>query len=262
MIQGQTQSASKVLTLLRHVGTRNTQGVRLTDLITLSGFDRSTTHRLLGCLVDEGFVERIPDTKRYRLGLESMQLGLMASDTASVVDLFDPLIQSMARKTGDTVFLMVRSGDHALCVRREVGSFPVRALLVEPGMRRLLGLSTVGVSMLAALSDLDAAAVYQRNKADYTRQGVTWEGLKELIQCTRKAGFADQSFFMEQVFGVGCSVQISPTVHAGVSIAAIHARMGKARRAELGHMLRDALAPLVWNSGKGHAAVVPVEDPQ
>lgn len=251
---GSTQSASKVLVLLRHVGMHNAQGVRLTDLISLSGFDRSTTHRLLGCLAEEGFVERIPDTKRYRLGLESMQLGLMAADTASVVDLFYPLIQRLARKTGDTVFLMVRSGDHALCVRREEGSFPVRALLVEPGMRRLLGLSTVGVSMLAALSDLDAAAVYQRNKADYARQGVAWDGLQALIQATREAGFAEQSFFMQQVYGVGCSVQISATVHAGVSIAAIQARMAPARRRELGQMVQGELAPLVWTATRAAPA--------
>jgi DNA-binding IclR family transcriptional regulator len=249
------QSAGKVLALLRLVGVHNAQGLRLTDLIELSGYDRSTTHRLLTCLADEGFVERIPDTKRYRLGLESTQLGLMAADTASVADLFQPVMRRLARKIGDTVFLMVRSGDHALCLRREEGSFPVKIFLVEPGMRRLLGLSTVGVSMLAALPDTEIVAVHKRHSVEYGRQKVTLESLQELVRQCREAGFAEQSFFMKEVYGVGCSVQISPTVHAGVSIAGINSRMTPQRRREIGLMLKDELMPLAWRPRALHAPV-------
>ncbi|RYX90410.1 MAG: IclR family transcriptional regulator [Comamonadaceae bacterium] len=240
------QSAAKVLTLLRLVGAHNTQGPRLTDLIEQSGYDRSTTHRLLACLAEEGFVEHIPGTKRYRLGLESIQLGLMASDTSSVAELFQPVIRRVARKVGDTVFLMVRSGDHALCLRREEGSFPVKIFLVEPGMRRLLGLSTVGVSMLAALPDEDITSIHKRHSAEYGRQKVTIESLRELVAQCRAAGFAEQAFFMKEVYGVGCSVQISPTVHAGVSIAGINSRMTASRRREIGLMLKEELASMAW----------------
>lgn len=240
------QSAGKVLTLLRLVGVHNADGLRLTDLITLSGYDRSTTHRLLVCLADEGFVECIPGSKRYRLGLESTQLGLMAANTASVTDLFQPLMKRLARKIGDTVFLMVRSGDYALCLTREEGSFPVKIFLVEPGMRRLLGLSTVGVSMLAALSDTEVSNIYKRNSAEYGRHRVTLESLSKLVKNCRDAGFAEQSFFMKEVYGVGYSVKISPTVHAGVSIASINSRMTTSRRQEIGQSLKEELAPLIW----------------
>ncbi|RYX92204.1 MAG: IclR family transcriptional regulator [Comamonadaceae bacterium] len=240
------QSAGKVLALLRLVGVHNAQGLRLTDLITLSGYDRSTTHRLLGCLADEGFVERIPDTKRYRLGLESTQLGLMAADTSSVAEMFQPVMRRLARRSGDTVFLMVRSGDHALCLKREEGSFPVKIFLVEPGMRRLLGLSTVGVSMLAALPDAEIDAIHKRNSAEYSRQKLTRDSLDLLIQSCRDAGFAEQSFFMKEVYGVGGSVQISPTVHAGVSVAGINSRMTTSRRLEIGEMLKGELVQMAW----------------
>jgi DNA-binding IclR family transcriptional regulator len=242
------QSASKVLALLRLVSVHNGDGLRLTDLITLSGYDRSTTHRLLTCLADEGYVECIPNTKRYRLGLESIQLGLMAADTQSLTDMFQPAMRRLARKIGDTVFLMVRSGDYALCLRREEGSFPVKIHLVEPGMRRLLGLSTVGVSMLAALSDAQIEGIFQRNGPEYTRQKVTLASLRALVEECRVAGFAEQSFFMKEVYGVGCSVQVSGTVHAGVSIAGINSRMTTQRRREIGQMLMEELRPLAWRT--------------
>ncbi len=246
------QSASRVLHLLRLVGQHNGQGLRLTDLIALTGYDRSTAHRLVTCLADEGFIERIPDSKRYRLGLESMQLGLTA-ETASAADLFMPVMRRLARKVGDTVFLMVRSGDYARCLHREEGSFPVKIFLVEPGMRRLLGLSTVGVSMLAALTDDEMAAVHERNRAEYARQKVTLQSLREIVAQTRAAGYAEQSFFMKEVYGVGCSVRISPSVQAGVSVAGINSRMTPARRAEIGLMIREELLRLEWR-GPGAAA--------
>jgi DNA-binding IclR family transcriptional regulator len=246
------QSAGRVLHLLRLVGQHHSQGLRLTDLIGLSGYDRSTAHRLVACLADEGFIERMPDSKRYRLGLESMQLGL-AAETASAADLFMPVMRRIARKVGDTVFLMVRSGDYARCLHREEGSFPVKIFLVEPGMRRLLGLSTVGVSMLAALSDDEIAAVHQRNQPEYARQKVSLQGLRELVAQTRAAGYAEQSFFMKEVYGVGCAVRISASVQAGVSVAGINSRMTPARRAEIGQMIRDELSRLEWRRSEAPA---------
>lgn len=241
-----SQSAAKTLTLLRHIGVHTSSGLRLTDLIELTGFDRSTAHRLLLCLLEEGFVERIPDTKRYRLGLESIQLGLSATDMASVIDLFAPLLRRLARQTGDTVFLMVRSGDYALYVGREEGSFPVRALLVETGMRRLLGLSTVGVSIMAALPDEEAQGIYYRHEEAYRKRGVLWERLSALMEEVRVSGFSQQSFLMKEVYGVGCSIRISPTLQAGVSIAAIRSRMNSRRRDQFGQILKQELEPLIW----------------
>ena len=85
---------------------------------------------LLACLVEEGFLERAAPSKLYRLGMEAMQLGLMSAGMAPVVDRFRPVMQRVARQSGDTVFLIVRSGDHALCLHREEGPYPVKAFVV------------------------------------------------------------------------------------------------------------------------------------
>jgi DNA-binding IclR family transcriptional regulator len=90
---------------------------------------------------------------------------------------------------------------------------------------------------------------------EYGRQKVTLESLQELVRQCREAGFAEQSFFMKEVYGVGCSVQISPTVHAGVSIAGINSRMTPQRRREIGLMLKDELMPLAWRPRALHAPV-------
>lgn len=243
-------SASKALGLLRLVGLHHPQGARLRDLITQSGQDRSTAHRLLACLMEEGFVERPPPGKLYRLGMEAMQLGLVSAGMVPVVDRFRPVMQRLARQTGDTVFLIVRSGDHALCLHREEGPYPIKAFVVEPGTRRLLGVSSVGVGILAKLPDAEVAAIHARHAVGYTRLGLSLDKLRRVVQAARKTGFSQMTDFrQDETSGVGCAFQLSSSSFAGVSIAAINSRMPLQRRLELGAQLVRALQPLAWKSG-------------
>lgn len=243
------QSASKVLSLLRQVGIHHPQGIRLTQLIEVTGQDRSTAHRLLACLVDEGFVERAEPTKLYRLGLEAMQLGLMSAGMVPVVERFRPVMQRVARQTGDTVFLIVRSGDHALCLHREEGTYPVKAFVIEPGARRLLGVSSVGLGIMARLDDAEVASIHGRHAAEYLAQGVTLDKLGTFVREARKTGFAEmRDLKTEETSGVGCAFRLSSNSYAGISIAAINSRMPVQRRRELGAQLKEELRPFEWAS--------------
>ena len=243
-----TQSASKVLDLLKRVGFHHPQGVRLRDLISESGLDRSTTHRLLACLLDAGFIERAPPGKLYRLGMEAMQLGLLSAGMVPVVERFRPVMQRIARQTGDTVFLVVRSGDHAQCLHREEGTYPIKAFVVEPGTRRLLGMSSVGISVLAMLPDNETQATYERHAAAYERIGISLDRLQRLVRTTRQNGFAETTDpRTAETSGVGCAFRLSSHAHAGISVAAINSRMPPERRQEIGaRLLREAQA-LAWN---------------
>ena len=242
-----TQSASKVLDLLKRVGFHHPQGVRLRDLISESGLDRSTTHRLLACLLDAGFVERATPGKLYRLGMEAMQLGLLSAGMVPVVERFRPVMQRIARQTGDTVFLVVRSGDHALCLHREEGPYPIKAFVVEPGTRRLLGMSSVGMSVLAALPEAEAVATYERNAAAYTRTGISQDRLLRMVRAARQNGFAEMTDFRtEETSGVGCAFLLSSHTHAGISVAAINSRMPPERRKEIGARLMREVQSLAW----------------
>jgi DNA-binding IclR family transcriptional regulator len=248
------QSASKALMLLKLVGNHHPQGVRLKDLIPETGQDRSTVHRLLACLVDEGFLERAAPSKSYRLGMEAMQLGLISAGMAPVVDRFRPVMQRIARQTGDTVFLIVRSGDHAMCLHREEGPYPVKAFVVEPGSRRLLGASSVGMSILARLSDADVLASFGRHEAEYTRLQFNVDKLMRAVRTTRNNGYAEaQDFRSDETSGVGCSFPLSRNSHAGISIAAINSRMPPERRRELGLQLVHETQSLAWRADKGSA---------
>jgi DNA-binding IclR family transcriptional regulator len=232
------KSTNKALVLLKQVGIHNAQGARLTDLIEASGFDKSTVHRLLGSLLDEGFVERVPTTKLYRLGLESMQLGFASSNMAPLVDRFRPLLVKTASLTEDTVFLVVRSGDHAVCVHREEGAYPIKVFLIAPGNRRPLGLSAVGVAILAQEHDDEVARIYARHNVTYAKVGLSLERLRGMVNFVRTRGYSEMTdFVLPGTAGLGCASRISAATQIGISIAAVSNRMTDQRRHELGALL-------------------------
>lgn len=236
------RSAGKALELLRLVARHHPQGLRLTEAIALSGLDRSTVHRQLACLIEEGFVDRAPDSKRYRLGIEAMQLGVAPSANAHLVQRFRPLMEDVARQSGDTVFLMARSGDHALCLHREEAHQPEEALIVAPGIRRVLGVSAVGMGVLARWSDDDIATTYERHQAEYRTAGISLAWLHDGVAQTRSLGYAQASDHRTgEARGVGCAVRLSDTGFVGVSVAARNVRMSRARQRELGDVLVSAL---------------------
>lgn len=237
-----TQSATRALVLLRHVGAHSSDGVRLTDLIALTGMDKSTVHRLLVCLMEEGFVERVPGTKSYRLGIESAQLALVSADMVPLVDRFRPVMLKIARLSEETVFLMARTGHYALCVHRENSQRAQSPTSVQPGKRRILGFSAVGISILANAPDKDLEVTYRQNVPLYTEAGATYNVLRGLIDATRERGFSEMTSFGPMgTSGVGCAVSISDTTRVGISIAGINLRMSPARRKELGLLLHSEL---------------------
>ncbi|MGD9942109.1 MAG: IclR family transcriptional regulator [Burkholderiaceae bacterium] len=242
-----TKSAGRILSLLRLVGAHGETGVRLRDLTLLSGLDRSTTHRLLACLVEEGFVERMGSTKLYRLGLEALQWGFASNSLTAVAARFRPMMQRLSRQTEDTVFLFVRSGDFALCLHREEGSHAIKAFVTDRGAHRPLGISAVGIAMLAKMSDDEVHQVYARTVREYERLGVSLTQLEQLIGRARKTGFSEATHFRgEGARGVGGAFHLTRHCMAGVSIAATNARMPPQRMAELGEQLGGELAAFSW----------------
>lgn len=242
---GTVQSSRKALIVLKHVGMNHGEGIRLIDLIERTGFDKSTVHRLLGCLVEEGFVERIRSGKRYRLGIESIQLGLVASDMGPLVERFRPLMHRVARISEDTVFLVVRSGDESVYIDRLEGDYPVKAFVMAPGKRRLLGFSAVGICMLTEDADNDITTMYERHAEAYSKQKMTLAVLREHLHRARKNGYSEMhDFGPANTAGVGCALKLSSALKIGVSIAAISARMGPRRVQELGQLLRSELAEM------------------
>lgn len=236
------QSVRRALGLLKQLAEQHESGMRLSELVQTSGLVRSTTHRLLTCLAEEGFVEKDASGKRYRLGLQAMQLGFAVMNRMPLLEMFRPVMQRLARLSGDTVFLVIRQGDEALCLHRETGAFPVKVFTIDVGERRLIGVGAGGLAMLAELDDEEIKQIYTRNLNAYTQAGISEAQLWKGIKATRKEGYSETiNAITHGVIGIGAAIPVGFGMQAALSFGAIASRMDVARRKELSKILLDAV---------------------
>jgi DNA-binding IclR family transcriptional regulator len=166
-----SRTLARGLSLLQALGDEN-DGATVSALADATNLDRAVLYRLLETLTDEGFVTRDPETRKYRLGLAMLELGVRAAQGLEVRRLAQPALRSLMEDTGETACLAVRDRDDLVVV--EVVEPPERFVQVNyrVGFRHELGISAHGRALLAFLPDgardPALAAVRQRGVA-YTR---------------------------------------------------------------------------------------------
>ncbi|MBC7599284.1 MAG: IclR family transcriptional regulator [Polaromonas sp.] len=238
------QNMRRALRILRVLGRQHVDGMTVNEVMEATKLERSTTHRLLTCLVEEQFADREPGTRRYRLGLAAMQLGFASLGRAPLVAMYESRLQRLARISGDTVFLLVRQGDYTVCLRREDGAFPIKIFSTRVGDIRPLGVGVGGMALLATLSDDEIERIRSQHVQTFDVAGLTQGAMSKVVARTRKMGYCEMlDSVTEGVGGVGAVIP-DATGHpfAAISIASIKPRMTPARRAELGELLITTLS--------------------
>ena len=237
---GGTQSLRRGLELLQLLVIHHADGIALRDLVTASSLERSTAYRLVACLVQEGYAERDTVTRRYRLGMAAMRLGLATMNRAPLVEMSRLAMRRLARVSGDTVYLIVRQGDYALCLHREEGLFPIKTLTIDVGERRLLGVGAGGRAIMAELPNEEVAAIYKRNARKYQEASIELADLFSSGVSTRQKGYAAlKDLITVGIAGVGCAFKAPTGILAAVSIAAITPRITDKRRKELAELIQQ-----------------------
>lgn len=230
-----------VLRLLTRVGPG---GLRMNEIGRRLALNKSTAIRLTRTLVDEGFVLHDQVSGAYRLGPEAFAVGLAAEPSYELQRLAAPLMRALALESGDTVFFTVLHGIDSICLSRTEGDFPIRNQLVKAGDRWPLGVGAGSCAMLAALSDADIDDILARNAAQ-REQGYprcTDAAIRQQIQETRLQGYCfNPGLVLESSWALGVPVyDLHNRPVASLSLAAIEARLGPARRAALANRLMQA----------------------
>jgi DNA-binding IclR family transcriptional regulator len=100
------------------------QGV--TELSRKTNLHKSTVSRLLATLEREGFVERVPGTDKYRLGLALMRLAGQVTHFRDVRTAAQPVLVELANVSRETVNLAVLDDDGVINVEQISGPHLVR----------------------------------------------------------------------------------------------------------------------------------------
>jgi DNA-binding IclR family transcriptional regulator len=109
------ESADRVLRVLESFQPSE-RDVSLGAIAERVSLPKSSVHRLLVTLIGHGFVERDPNTRRYRLGIRLFELGSAAIHERGLHSAAHPALEQLSIGTGETCHLAVLSGTEAVYV--------------------------------------------------------------------------------------------------------------------------------------------------
>jgi len=224
-----TQSIQRALDILHEIASSTaTDGLRVADLCARMGLERPTVHRIVTCLEDNRMLMRAPGSRFYRLGPAVFHLGLAASQDFSLNHVCAPALDAIASKTGNTVFLTIRSGNDSVTIDRRIGSFPIQVLSLEVGARRPLGIGAGSLAILATLPVAEADAIIAANLprlSTYTDLDRTI--INDIVERARETGYAiNEGHATAEVTAIGIALRNALGAPlAAITVAALRSRM-------------------------------------
>jgi DNA-binding IclR family transcriptional regulator len=240
------KTIDRAVRLLWVLAKGDSEGMPLSGISRLSGFGKGTTHRLLAALIEAGLAFQDSATRRYRFGA-SLSLLARFAQQQDIGALAFPFLQRIAAATSDTVYVSVREGPAAVCIGREIGSFPIRTLSLDVGDRRPLGVGSGSLALLAFLPDQEIEAILDQNETWYRSfKGHDSAYIRKAVAKTRRNGFSFvDGRIVPDMNAIGVPVfNNSRKVVAALSLAAIASRASGDRIAEIAAILKREAALL------------------
>ena len=189
-----------------------------TAVASTTGLPRSTAHRLLKALTAHGLVG-FETGFGYRLGPRLLQLAATARREAPLRDLAHPSLERLARETGESAQLYVRSGEARVCVD---------AVESERELRTIV---PVGASLpLSAGSAAKVFLAWDPDRIRQVRRAADPDRFARDVEMVRTRGWASSAAEREAGVGSVSAPVVGPNdVLVGVvSVSGPVGRMGRA----------------------------------
>ena len=213
------QSLEKGLAVLRAFNARS-RTMNLAEVAEAADITKSSAQRMIHTLEALGYVCKHPQTKRFQLTPQVMEIGYnyLAADT--LVDVANPFLAELAQTTGETTNLTEPVRTDMLYVARFVGPkfIPIHLPI---GSRIPMYCTASGRAFLSARSDDEVLELLQgsdlSSHTQYTRTSLE-EILAEIAEIRRK-GYAINS---EELFLGDMAVAAPVRNSQGRPVASVH----------------------------------------
>jgi DNA-binding IclR family transcriptional regulator len=155
LARGETEAVKSALRGLEILDllTRRETPMTFTEIADTLGYPRSSLHSLLRTLVQSGWAELNPDTRRYTLGIRAWEAGNAYLRAVNLADRARPYMERVRDALDETVQLAVRDGRYNVYVSNVDGS---QLLVLASAIGRRLEAHATGVGKVL-LADLPEA---------------------------------------------------------------------------------------------------------
>ena len=220
-----SRNVARIMAIVDALAVAADEGLRLTDVMLAAGLNKTTTHRLLAGLVAHGLADHDADTGRYFVGVRLLSLAQAAKRRFRLASLVAPVLAKLSRQTQDTVTVMARQGDEAVCIDCREGSFPIKVLTLHEGDRRPLGIGAGSLALLAFLPDAEVERILAEQSVERAAFPFDDLQLRNMIAAARRQGYAynDIHVFkgMETITDMA-AVGVPIVSSRGTPVAALH----------------------------------------
>ena len=255
----QRSSTSKTLDIIDRLS-EEPGGLSLAEVASEFELPKSGAHRTLAQLVERGYVEQDDATRRYRLTLRLPILGFKYLASRGLVEIWQPILDQVASRSGEYVALGVAENDSLVWVANARG--PRTSLRYEPvhGPIIRLHVAASGLAWLCTLPENRAIDLV-------LKRGFELPGAPESYGKNAPRSVSELLERMEQtrVRGYGLSLEAGePGIHAiavaipsqtegapaygTISVAGPAFRLESARLTQFYPMLKEAAEHLssIW----------------
>jgi len=218
----------------------------LSEVAALARLDPGTAFRMINTLVMLGYVGRVPESRRFRLTLKVIDLGLHAIGRADLRETARPILRSMVGELNEAASLGVLDGADVLYVDR------VRAGLTRIGVDIRIGTtipaycSAIGQAIIAYLPQAELTRLLSAppRSGNFPSKPMSKDEIRRDLADVRAHGYA----LRDSYFNSGLRILAAPVLDldkypvAAVSVAAPALRMtGKEFRSRAVEPMRRAV---------------------
>jgi IclR family transcriptional regulator, KDG regulon repressor len=240
-------TVTKVCRIMEQFHERQSLGV--TDLAKSTGLLPSDVHRILSSLRANHYVDQDPDTKKYRLGVALMRLGLTALERNVLREKARPILLELSKRIGATTHLALLDEQRLELILVHQIKGPSAAMFqTHLGEVEHLHSTALGKTVLASLDRQTLRTVLQRNgMARSTSHTITDAGtLETQLEEIQRCGYAvDREEFTPSVCCIGSAVRDRTDAVAGAISASMPSALFLSwNEARLGAILKGAASKL------------------
>lgn len=196
------QSVDRALSILETLS--NYKSLSLIEISEKVNLHKATTHRLLNSLLDNGYIEKDPISKQYRISLKLFELGNRRVQNIDFLNVAKSMIRQLAIEINQTVHLVVEDNNEVLYIDKYDPIGNENRMQSKIGMKAPMYCTAVGKAILATKSNSEITKYWEKTNIRKLTNNtiIDLENFLEEIEDIRKNGYALDNEENEQ--GIMC----------------------------------------------------------